>query len=176
MPVEQRTWSWLGRAGDAATVAVAIAVVGLVVERYVGNRGPGDALASMSAALVDTDIGDALDVDFAAAERTAVVVVRRDCPACNESLPFYRRLTYREADGVKIVFAGPENEEDLRTYLASHGVEPDSVVSTGFSDRTPFSATPTLVVADGTGVVRHAWVGLLDAHAEGEVTSVLFGS
>lgn len=176
MSIEPRTWSWLGRAGDVATVAVAIAVVGLVVQRYVGQTPPGDALASMSAALVNADLNDALDVDFAAAERTAVVVVRRDCPACNESLPFYRRLTDRHAAGVGIVFAGPENEDDLQTYLVSHGVEPDSVVSTGFSDTTPFSATPTLVVADHTGVVKHAWVGLLDTQAESEILSILFGS
>ena len=130
----------------------------------------------MSAALVNADIGDALDVDFAAAEQTAVVVVRRDCPACNESLPFYRRLTDRDSAGVGIVFAGPENQEDLRAYLTSHGVEPDSVISTGFSEGTPFSATPTLVVANQSGVVKHAWVGLLDTHAESEVFSVLFGS
>lgn len=176
MATDRRLRSWLGVAGDAATIAAAVAVVFLVVDRYRTPDGPADTLAAMSAALVNAELGETLDVDFRAAERTAVVVVREDCPACNESLPFYRRLTARDEDYVQIVFAGPETRDQLVEYLASHGVSPDFVVSTGFDARSPFSATPTLAVADEAGVITHAWVGLLSTRAEDEVLSVLFGS
>ena len=173
--------TWLGVLVDVVTVAVAIAALALVGERYFGERyftvsAPPAAPSAMAASLLNTPIGETFGVDFAAAERTALVVFREECPACVESLPFYRRLTDFEAVGVRIVFAAPEHNTSIQAYLESRDVDPDGVVFTSAGRISPFFATPTLVIADQGGVIRHAWVGSLAPDAEAEVLHELFGA
>lgn len=166
---------WLGVLVDVVTVALAIAALALVGERYFTVSAPAAAPSAMGASLLNTQIDETFGVDFAAAERTALVVFREECPACVESLAFYRRLTGFEAAGVQIVFAAPEQNTNIEAYLESRDVDPEAVVFTSAGRISPFFATPTLVITDQGGVIRHAWVGSLAPDAEAEVLHELFG-
>ena len=174
---EEDVRAWLGTLVDVVTIAGAIAVLALVGERYVTrSSSTGGASPGMGASLLNTQIGGTFGVDFTATERTALVVFRQECPACVESLPFYRRLTEPTAAGVQVVFAAPEENADVEGYLASHDVDPDAIVFTPTGRENPFFATPTLAIVDKGGVITHVWVGSLPRDAEVEVLDELFGA
>ena len=168
--------TWLGVLVDVVTIAVAIAALALVGERYFTVSAPAAAPSTMEASLLNTQIDETFRVDFAAAEQTALVVFREECPACVANLPFYRRLTAFEAAGVRIIFSAPEHNTNIEGYLESRDVDPDAVVFTSAGQISPFFATPTLVIVDQGGVIRHAWVGSLAPAAEAEVLHELFGA
>lgn len=162
---------WSAFSGDVATVVVAIVVLVLAAQRYLT---PPMALNPMTSGLLNIDVNDEFDIDFAAVDRTAVVVVRQDCPACTESLSFYRQLTAQAAERVQVVFAAPVDDTGIAAHLASHGVNADRVVFMSEPGNLPFLATPTILLVGTDGIVSHAWVGVLSPDAEVEVVRTLF--
>ena len=159
-------------AADVATVIVGVAVVLLVAGRYFDQSSPtGNPLSAM---LLNAELdGTLLGVDFTAAERTVIMFVQQECPACEESLPFYRRLMNRDTDKVQVLFAAPDREVEIEAYLASSGIVPDGVflVQAG---QFPATATPTILIVDTGGVVTPAWVGRLSPDGEAGVFGELF--
>lgn len=166
-------------AADAATVALAAVVIAVAADRYFGQQPfTTDQLATnpLAAALLNSEIDPApVGLDFGVAERTAIVFVQQECPACIESLPFYQRLTDRDTDSVQIVFAAPRHNTNIESYLLSHDIIPDRVVLVG-PGQLPAAATPTLMLVDPAGSVTHSWVGWLSDEVEREVLDALFAA
>ena len=152
-------------AADAITVVVGVVLVGVLVVPHVlperhANREPR----------IDATIG----IDFGAAPRTLILVLQEGCPACAISMPFYRSVVERAPADVQIVVAAPEDNVGIDAYLTRHGVMPDAVVLVG-RDGVPASSTPTLLLANSSGLVTHAWVGVLSPAFEEDVLAALFG-
>ena len=164
---------WFALSADIATVVIAVVVLVLVVQRYVAPSLPMNPMAS---ALLNINVNNIFGVDFAAKPRTAVVIVQQDCPACTQSLPFYRRLTENRIEAAQIVFAAPSEDEGIGAYLAMQDVNPDSIVLMARPEQLLFSATPTILITGRDGVVTHAWIGVLSSDAEAEVFQALFGA
>lgn len=166
-------------AADAATVAIAAVVIAVAADRYFGQRPlTTDQLAAnpLATALLNAEIDPmSVGVDFRVAKRTAIVFVQQECPACIESLPFYRRLTNRDTDSVQIVFAAPRHNTDIESYLSSNNIIPDRVILVG-PGQLPATATPTVMLVDEIGSVTHSWVGWLSDEAEREVLDALFAA
>ena len=119
----------------------------------------------------DVFIDASSGVDFSAAPKTLVLVLRSDCVFCQESMPFYRRLlSDRDAADVQVVVAAPPFDTQIGEYLESERVYADSVVFVA-ADALPVSGTPTLLMVDNTGLITHAWLGQLNAEREQEVLS-----
>ena len=119
--------------------------------------------------------GGAIGIDFAEPRATLIMVLASDCPFCQESMPFYRRLLSHDRARVQVVVAAPVRDAGMGDYLASESVTPDAQVFVE-AGILPVGGTPTLLVVDSEGVVTHAWVGLLDAEREADVLGVLFGA
>jgi len=149
------------RSADGATIVVALVILTLLAGQLLPQRTPD---------LTGAPIG--IDTDGAA----LVLVLRSDCPYCQESMPFYRRLLEGgDTDNVQVVVAAPPDDAGISEYLTSEGVEPDSVVFVEGDDLPPVPGTPTLLLVDREGVVTHAWIGLLDSDREAEVIDALSG-
>ncbi len=108
------------------------------------------------------------DVDFAAADRTLVMVLSTQCGFCTDSAPFYRRLAAAGHGRTRLVAVFPQDLVVAREFLAGLGVSVAGVV------RAPVSAvgvrgTPTLVLVDQRGVVQKSWIGRLTPDGEAEV-------
>ena len=110
-----------------------------------------------------------LGIDFAAAERTLLAVLRSDCVYCERSQPFYARLGTMPRSGVQIAIAGPPGDTGLETYVEL--LRADLVV---FPEEVPARGTPSLLLIDRQGVVEASWIGLLDVQGEEEVLTALF--
>jgi hypothetical protein len=165
--------SKLDTAANIATVLVAIAVGGVIAQRY---RTPSLPTGPNSYA-VGEDISQAVPVDFGVAERTAVIAVQEGCHFCEESMPFYRRLITernRRKSDVRIVFAAPVRDTTIQASLASKGVMPDSVVHVEAGSKFRITATPTLLVADRAGRVTSEMVGELAPDQQQETMDKLF--
>lgn len=158
---------WVSLLADTATVAIAVAVFAILGMGVVG--GPS---APMSAEFDGVRLdGVSVGIDFAGAERTLVAVLRSDCPFCERSKPFYRRLAAREREDVQFVIAAPPGDMDIESYRPV--LEPDSIV---FIERgtLPVLGTPTLLLVDREGAVEAAWTGQLSPDQEGEVLAAVF--
>ena len=72
------------------------------------------------------------------------MAIQEGCPACEESLPFYRRVTVQDTkeDDVQIVVAVPDHNTGIAVYLESHQIEPDAVVFLTGPHQLPTSAAP----------------------------------
>ena len=62
----------------------------------------------------------------------------------------------------------------MQDYLASAALIPDTIVFLD-GDEIPVNGTPTLLLADGAGVVTDSWVGLLSPGLEAEVLTEIGG-
>ena len=165
----------LQRLLDALTVAVGVAVLAVLAANRLPRDTPGQAPAGQvdSTPLYEVRIDPVVGIDFAAGERTLIMVLRSDCRYCRESMPFYRRLLARDTEATQIVVAAPPDDREMAAYLTSEQVRPDALAFAE-PNLVPVSGTPTLLMTDAEGLVTHAWVGLLDADREADVFETLF--
>ncbi len=103
-------------------------------------------------------------VDFSAADQTLLLVVRKGCRYCDESMPFYQALGADAAvrPRTRIVVAAPDAVEVSRDELQTHGVQVDQIVQVSFQD-LKIQGTPTAILVTRRGIVDHVVPGLLDA-------------
>lgn len=125
-------------------------------------------------------IGEAVDeipgVDFGAAARTLVMVLREECRFCRESVPFYRQLTsdIAQAEGVnvKVVVASSDPTTQMSAYLNRNEIRTDRVANVKPGDlKVP--GTPFLMLLDRHGVVLNLWRGQIPTAQEKEVYQAL---
>jgi hypothetical protein len=145
----------------AASCAILLGVFG------VGRERPDESRADKAYAL-----GEVFpEIAGLPAGSVTVLWLHSRCRYCQESMPFYRRLTSR-VGGTAVIAMGPEPASTLRAYLEMHGlagiraltVQPASVA---------FSATPALAVLDADRRVRGVWIGKLrDSSAEDDVVAM----
>ena len=155
-------------AADAVTIVVGLAVLVALSVHYLTPR-PDMPMPGVGVQLDGSSVG----VDFTVGAPTLIMALSEDCIFCQESMPFYRRLTALDTARVQIVVAAPPHESGMAAYLASEGVTLDAlIVNTG---ALPVRGTPALLVVDTEGLVTHAWMGMLDSDREAEVLRVLFG-
>jgi thioredoxin-related protein len=116
-------------------------------------------------------------VSWAKNRKTMLLVFSPDCHFCNESLPFYQKLTAEAAKhkNVHIIGVSPEGEEESKKFLLDHTVSVEDV------KRSPLKsiglvATPTLVLVDEAGVATDILMGQLPPDAEAKVMKWLKGS
>lgn len=153
----------LQRAADMATIAVAMSVLAVMATRFL----PLEPEPRLDEIRLD---GAALGVEWS--DPTLIMVLRSDCGYCQESMPFYRRLT-AEAE-IPVIVAARIGDDGIRDYLAEQGVQPDELVMT-VGWETPATGTPTIFLVDGDGVVMSAWVGWLSPESEEEVLAAVRG-
>lgn len=113
-------------------------------------------------------------VDFTAAPKTLLLVVRSTCRYCTDSMPFYKTLASAPTSGrrARIVALTPEAVEVGAEYFDSFGVKLDGVVSTPLT-ALKVRGTPTAILVSSTGVVEKVWQGRVDSKTELEVAAAL---
>ena len=111
-------------------------------------------------------------VDFKAANKTLLLVIRSTCRFCTESMPFYKTLMAARSSQARIVALTPETVEVGAGYLGSHGVQLDAVVSTPLT-AVKVRGTPTAILVSNAGSVEKVWQGRLDSKSELEVIAGL---
>jgi hypothetical protein len=113
-------------------------------------------------------------VDFRASAQTLVLVVRKGCRFCDESMPFYKQLgdDAAIAKTTRLVIAAPDDEVVSREELAKQAVRVDQVVKVKGGD-LKVRGTPTVIVVDRGGTVRQVLIGRLDETKQRELVTTL---
>ena len=157
----------LARFADVVAIAVGVAFLVIVVPPFFAS--PPDPMDAVNVQLDAESVG----VDFASSPRTLIMALHSECAFCLESMPFYRRVTNRMSDS-QIVVAAMWDDTNVGQYLAQHKVVPDALVHVD-AETLPVSGTPTLLMVDATGLVTHAWVGMLTPDLEADVLRAVLG-
>jgi hypothetical protein len=143
------------RASASLAIALAIISVGwrhMAIQAAVGYSAGDSVVPTIRAAQ--------------GAEPMLVVWLSTRCVACVDSAAFYRRVTASRRTS-KVTVVSPEPVEQVKQFLSTHGITPDSVLSTD-GDWMKFKGTPTLLLVSPNGKVSHVWFGRLTTAADEE--------
>jgi hypothetical protein len=112
-------------------------------------------------------------VDWEANGTTLVMYISTGCHFCQESTPFYQRLTAVKGHGkVKLIAVLPQSVEESTKYLHEHGIKVDQVLSASLTS-IGVTATPTLMMVSENGVVFDSWRGKLNDDRQNELLAKL---
>ena len=104
-----------------------------------------------------------------------MLALKPDCPYCERSVPFYRRLAAREPENrlaVHLLALVSSDAARTREYAASRQLGMQFQSDIDFS-KIKVLGTPTLVLVDPNGRVRKAWIGQLTPAEEAEVFTLI---
>jgi hypothetical protein len=112
--------------------------------------------------------------DWAAYDRTLVLILRKGCHYCAASAPFYRRLAglIGESGRVHLTAVLPHPVPEAKEYLARQGLEIEDIRQANLASLR-IAGTPTLLLVDKRGTVRMIWVGKLPDEGETQVLLAL---
>jgi hypothetical protein len=105
--------------------------------------------------------------------KTLVIAIRRGCPYCDASMPFYRRLGEQEKISVlraHLLVVMPNDAASGSSFLSKDNLEVQGIFSQDL-DALDVSGTPTLLLLDSSGRIERAWIGQLPPRGEKEVMS-----
>jgi len=107
--------------------------------------------------------------DWAAHDQSLLLVLRKGCHFCEDSMPFYQRLAATAtASGLMIVAVFPDSAEEVKEMERSEGLRIPALAGVPL-ESLKISATPTLLLVDKDGTVEKAWIGMLSPRQELEV-------
>lgn len=170
-------------AANSATILVAALLSAVLIKVYFflpppsTRNSPNSQLAAGQPAATEVKIGDSLkgvlpDADWRKDGHTLILAISTQCHFCKDSSPFYRTLTAQATNKVNIVAVLPQPANLGKKYLKDEGVRVDHVEQLTMG-RIGVIGTPTLILADGNGVVRKVWVGALKPEQQREVLAAL---
>lgn len=118
-------------------------------------------------------------IDVATSEFTLALVLSAECRYCEESLPFYKRLSRelreRRVSAVKTVLLTRDPASMSSDYVQRNSLSLDAIVNVSDSDlrRLRIAGTPTLVLVNQSGRITRTWFGRLDRAGERDVEATL---
>ena len=113
------------------------------------------------------------DAQWGQSDKTLVLVLRKDCPYCTASAPFYQRLVQETGkQGVRVVAVFPHTTDESKAYLEEVRVSISDIRQASL-ESMGVGGTPTLVLVNKQGKVVQAWAGQLPAEREAEVVRKL---
>lgn len=115
------------------------------------------------------------DINWAENEKNLILVLNKNCRFCNESAPFYQRLTndIAKQTNTRLIAVLPHEDEVNKQYLKEHSLEISNIINVS-SLSVSVRSTPTLILVDNKGVIVEQWVGkLANSDAENKVIAAL---
>ena len=154
-------WTTLRIAGVIGAAIVVSLAVGLPAQRRsAAVNAFAQAGEPRGASTVQELLGaQTPEMDLGRADRTVVIFLSPGCYYCLEGASLYQAIGQLRGGmprALQIVVAGREPAAYLRTFADRYGLSPDQVVS---AQGTRVRMIPTIVVANGAGVIERMWAG-----------------
>jgi len=153
-------------ATNIIVIVFAVVVGSVLLKDRFSNGAPESDTVKAGDKLVNLE-----NWDWGAHDRTLVLGLRKGCHFCEDSAPFYRRLTAQQQPGgasPTIVAVFPDTADTVKAVLQSEGLEVHALAGVPL-ERLKISGTPTLLLVDRSGIVLNAWTGMLTPRQELEV-------
>ena len=103
--------------------------------------------------------------------KTLVIAIRKGCPYCDASMPFYRQLGEQEKSNMlraHVLVVMPNDASYGSSLLEKNDVEVQGIFGQKLAALN-VSGTPTVLLLDSSGRIEREWVGQLSPRAEKEV-------
>ncbi len=103
--------------------------------------------------------------------KTLVIAIRRGCPYCDASMPFYRQLGEQEKSNAlraHVLVVMPNDASYGSSLLEKNNLEVQGIFGQRL-DALRVSGTPTVLLLDSSGRIEREWIGQLTPRAEKEV-------
>lgn len=156
---------YLDRIANIAIIVAVIVFLGLVVKgEFGGRKAPPFTAQAASQGLVGATVS-LPGVQLPKDRSSLLLVVSTECHFCKDSLPFYKDLTAKSRGRLNVVAVLPQPKAEAQKFLKDADVQADEVV-TATPDALGVRGTPTVLLVDGTGKVKEAWIGRLDAKGQ----------
>jgi hypothetical protein len=128
----------------------------------------------------EVKVGDRLNRldgwDWGAHDRTLILVLKKGCHFCEDSVPFYQRLLAAHKQDsystTALLAAFPDDAEVVKQVVQSQALDIPALAEVPLEDLKA-SGTPTLLLVDKRGTVLKAWIGMLSPRQELEVMTAL---
>lgn len=121
---------------------------------------------------VGDTVTDLKDLNPASTGGTLVVWVSTNCGPCGATMPFVSSMAAKRP-GVRVILAGLEPVEALRSYAARFSLRTDLVVAVDRTVRTKFEGTPTLLILDQRARVVAVTLGTVTTEQEAHLLQLL---
>jgi hypothetical protein len=162
----------LERVTCVSLLAVSAVSLGLLLEKRFFPRlmPPG----GNENALVGTRL-DVPGLKWQVSRLNAVLFLSTNCRFCQESAPFYRRLIDTQQGRqprLTLSVISLEPQEVTRRFLSNARIAVDGVFRLS-SAGSGLNATPTLLFVNADGIVRRAFIGLLNESREREALEIV---
>jgi len=164
-----------GKLESITNVAVLVAAVLVAVYfafMFFGRFRPDDQVPRAAAGL---HLSLPTAYNFSAHEKTLILAIQEGCRFCEDSMPFYGKLTNQLSSGcvdAGVVAVLPNPEPTADALLARFGLEIPRLADTSLAS-LGVNGTPTLLLVDREGVVSNVWVGKLSSEGESQVLSTI---
>jgi len=158
----------LEMAANIVVIVLACIIGGYFVKERLAPDTPlllkaGDHLPSLSG------------YDWKAHNRTLVLVLKKGCRFCEDSMPFYRKLAelekYDRIDA-HLVAVFPDDAATVQQVVQSEQLPVESVPNIPLN-QLKVQGTPTLTLVDRRGQALKVWMGELAASGEADVLSAI---
>jgi len=156
----------------AANVAVIVAVAVFLFMVFRGDIGRRQSPKDPSQELIGRTIA-LPGVQFSKGQNSLVVAVSTTCHFCKDSLPFYKQLAEKSRGRLNLVAVLPQPEAEAQKFLQDAGVTATQVVSASL-DSIGVNGTPTVLLVNEEGKVKHAWSGRLDEKGQEDLLAIAF--
>lgn len=159
---------------NLSIILLALALGAALLKGYLAKPTPS---GNTNSALNRVSLGDKPtlnDVDFTKYEKTLLFALSKVCRFCSESAPFYQRIIREIAQqqNIQCFLLFPHNADEGKKYLNDLNIISDQEKQADFRS-LQISGTPTLILADNSGVVTNVWTGKLQANQEEDALTKL---
>ena len=145
---------------NLVVIAVGVAVLFFFARNYYADRNAPQSLPQVK-------VGDQLpalpQVSWRDNDRTLLLVIRKGCHYCEDSMPFYRHLSQMAERGelnAHLVAVLPDSPSDARDLLENQQISIATVPDFPLKELN-VAGTPTVILADNAGRVLDVWSGEL---------------
>lgn len=112
---------------------------------------------------------------FGDSDHTLILFASSTCPACTDSMAFYREVLERIRQlpsPPRFAVIGFEEREKLGAYLSAHDLRPDAWASVSHQV-FKLRRTPTVLLVGRNGIVKNYWIGRVSEPRRLEILSAI---
>jgi hypothetical protein len=168
-----RSSSAAARLQTASSIAVILASLCVMWMAWQRVREPPDPVETYA-------VGEQMDpvegVDFSVAQYTLVMAFRENCSFCQESVPFYQKLSAAMVGAPgrphQLAVVSTDSVVALSAHLTANAMHVDHVINIQPGE-LKIPGTPLLFLVDRSGTVKRVWRGRLETSEEEEVFGAL---
>ena len=111
-------------------------------------------------------------VHFSPQRESLVLGISTTCHFCQDSLPFYKKLTSKLQGRVNVIAVLPQDQAEAEAFVKKAGLVGTQVVSDNLGNIGVYG-TPTLMIVNGKGKVQSTWVGELTQDRQKQLMAAL---